>query len=91
MNKTRRNLITKELEGLNNALEAIRAHLSNLGALRDEELETFENLPEGLQNGEQGQRMEECADAISSALDGIESAIDDIDTAAQEIDAAASA
>jgi hypothetical protein len=44
--------------------------------MSDEEREKFDNMPEGLQQGERGQSIEEAADALESAVSSIEEALD---------------
>ncbi len=49
---------------------------TDLEAIRDEEQDAFDNLPESIQGGEKGQTMEECIstmdDAVSSLSDAQE-------------------
>ena len=40
--------------------------------LWEEEQESFDNLPEGLQEGEKGERMQENIDALEEFLDNLE-------------------
>lgn len=65
MNNDRRKRITEAQELLSQAS-------SILETVRDEEQEAYENLPESLQEGERGQRMEEAADILDIAVDDIE-------------------
>lgn len=46
------------------ALELIDRARGILEEVRDEEQESFDNLPEGLQEGEKGERMQENIDAL---------------------------
>ena len=43
---------------------------------RDDEQEAFDNLPEGLQVSERGERMEENVDNLDNAASGFEDIID---------------
>ncbi|MDH4602309.1 hypothetical protein [Pseudomonas syringae] len=43
--------------------------------LQEEEQEGFDNLPEGLQQGERGQAMEQAAEQMGTALDSIDEAV----------------
>lgn len=73
MNKLRREDLTRAVALIADAKEIIE------GA-RDEEQESFENLPEGIQMGERGEAMEQAADRLTEALDQfdeIESAIEE--------------
>jgi hypothetical protein len=75
MNKARR----KALEDLSSQLGGI---LAELEALRDEEQEYFDNMPESLQGGDKGSDAEQAIDSMSSALDSLEEAIGYVDEAA---------
>ena len=72
MNKARR----KELAQIVAKLEALEAlHLEikdELQAVIEEEQEAFDNLPEGFQESERGEQMQEYIDAMESALDDLE-------------------
>ena len=48
---------------------------------RDEEQDSFDNLPEGIQESERGQKMEEAIDAMDSAMDSISEAIEHLEEA----------
>lgn len=67
MNKQRRKALEKIAEG-------VRDLIGQLEALRDEEQESFDNLPESFQNGERGEAMQTGIDSIESALGDLESA-----------------
>lgn len=64
-------LITGKLEDLRNEIEAIR----------DEEQEAFDALPESFQEGDRGQVMQEAIDALEGALDGLDVDTDDVTSA----------
>ena len=76
MNTKRRkdlgSVITK-LEELDGMREEIREQLA---AVRDEEQEALENMPERLQESDRGQQMQEYIDALDDAL----YELDNIDT-----------
>lgn len=65
MNNNRRKRITEAMEHLSLAREILEV-------VRDEEQEAFDNLPESLQEGERGQKMEEAADALDTAVSDLE-------------------
>ena len=76
MNKERRAKIAdqiKRLEALNEQFSAIKSEAEEIAAeleqIRDEEQEAFDNLPEGLQQGERGQACENAINEIGSAID----------------------
>ena len=85
MNKARRTQINKELIAIAEAIDAMRTALENLQGFATEEQECFDNMPEGLQASENGQRIEEIAQALESANSSLESAIDDVESAVEEI------
>ncbi len=67
------------------SLDAIFAMIeeakSQLETLRDEEQETYDNLPESFQNGEKGEKAQTAIDAMESAISNIEDACNEIETA----------
>ena len=71
MNKDRRNRISECIE----KLEDIK---SELEAIRDEECEAYENLPESLQYSERGDMMQECMDEIDDAVSNFDDIIDQL-------------
>ena len=77
MNKHRR----KVLEAVISALEDAREILNNVW---DEEQEAFDNMPEGLQESERGETMQEGIDALEYADSSLEEAIDNINSAIGE-------
>lgn len=50
-------------------------------AVKDEEQDSFDNLPEGLQCSERGEAMEEAVDELQMTIDSIEDALGHIDNA----------
>lgn len=72
MNKERR----KEIARLINQLDEARGLLSDLAeaieTLRDEEQDTFDNLPEGFQASERGERIQAAVDALDNAYSEID-------------------
>ena len=73
MNKDRR-------KRLANIIEKIRDNVADLEMLKDEELNAFDNLPEGLQCSLRGEAMEDAIDAMDTAIDDINSALDDLES-----------
>lgn len=71
MNAKRR----KELEKV---IELIEDAKNKLEALKDEEQEAFDNMPESLQYSEKGERMEEIISNLDDSLSDLESAIENI-------------
>ena len=74
MNKTRR----KSLVEIASKLEDIKAEIE---ALRDEEQDYYDNMPENLQGSERGEIAESAVYAMECAMDGIENAIDNLEEA----------
>lgn len=48
---------------------------SELETLKDDEQEKFDNMSDGLQQGERGQAIEEAAGQLSEAFDALETAV----------------
>lgn len=74
MNNSRR----KEIESALELLEKAKDILESCAA---DERESFDNLPDGLQQAERGQAMEAAADALDSMVGYIESAMGEAGTA----------
>ena len=62
MNKDRRKRI-------NEVIEDVRSMMTTIEEIRGEEEEARENLPESLQEGGQGQGMQDAASSMESAID----------------------
>lgn len=79
MNKQRR----KEAGTIRNRIEDVQtemvAIMEDLGNLRDEEQEGFDNMSEGLQQSDTGQRIEMAANELDEAFN----TLDEIDTILQ--------
>ena len=81
MNNDRRKSISKlhdELDTLKSALEDLR---DQIDTLKGEEEDGFNNLPEGLQQAERGQAMEEATNQLQTAYDAADSAVSSLDEA----------
>jgi len=74
MNKERRASIEEALNLLGQAAQII-------ADAKDEEQSAYENLSEGLQQTERGQRMESAAYTLDNALNSVESAIIEVEEA----------
>lgn len=90
MNNDRR----KSLEALTKGLDAIREEAAEamlgfagrlrdlhaeLESLRDEEQETYDNMPESFQNGDKGQAAEAAASALDTAAGNLDSKISEVE------------
>lgn len=73
MNNDRR----KQIEKLTALIEEITE------SLRDEEQEAFDNLPESLQSGERGEKMESAIDALDYAADDLQECLDHLSDATE--------
>lgn len=69
MNKQNR----KKLQGYVDSLEEIK---SNIETMMEDETEKLDNMPEGLQESERGEAMQEAIDNLESASSSLEEAID---------------
>ncbi len=74
MNKDRR----KQLQDCIAKLDEVQ---NEVDCLKDDEQEYYDNMPEGLQQGEKGQKSEECCSALDEAVSDIQSAIENISEA----------
>lgn len=63
----------KELQGYVDQLEEIK---SCLETMQEDETEKLDNMPEGLQESERGESMQEAIDTLEGAAQSIEEAID---------------
>jgi uncharacterized coiled-coil protein SlyX len=71
MNKGQR----KQISALIDKLDEIRTEMEQLG---EDEQEKFDNMPEGIQDSERGDKMQEAADMLaeqSSAIEDIQSTL----------------
>ena len=74
MNKNDRKELERALALLNEAQEIIET-------VRDGEQEKFDNLSDGLQQTERGQKFEECVSTLEDAMSSIDEAIGSINEA----------
>lgn len=68
------------LSAIISALEDLR---NEVGEIQSEEQDKFDNLPESLQQGEQGQKMEEAASALSDCESNFDDIIAALETASE--------
>ena len=74
MNKQRR-------EKLSQVSSLLKRAVSVVEQVKDEEQDSFDNLPENLQNGDRGEAMEEAVSELEQAVDLINEAADHISQA----------
>jgi len=72
MNKQRRKDLRVAWDHLERAKEIIETAQS-------EEQDSFDNLPENMQGGDQGQKLEENVDALQTAFDSCEEALSSLE------------
>ena len=77
MNKARRKAIAEVRDILESAT-------SNLEVIRDEEQESFDNLPDGIQESERGEKMSECIEYLEEAIENLGEASDNLDESKYE-------
>lgn len=76
MNKARRINITKIADNL-------QALKSDVESIQSEEQDAYDNLPESIQDGERGDRMQEAIDNLDDALTLIDEAVTSLMQAAE--------
>lgn len=64
-------------------LQKIEDAKSELESLRDEEQDYYDNMPEGIQAGEKGDKSQTAIDAMESAIDDLDSVHSSIEEATQ--------
>lgn len=74
MNATRR----KQIEEISSKLDGLKSEIEDL---QSEELDTYENMPESLKQGERGQASEMAADQLQQAVDSIDGALSSLEEA----------
>jgi uncharacterized iron-regulated protein len=62
---------------------ALRAAIAMIEGVQSEEQDAFDNMPEGLQSGEKGDKAQAAIDAMLEATESIEAAVESLDTAVQ--------
>lgn len=72
MNAERRKKLTDAIAYINKAIQIIED-------VRDNEQDSFDNLPESLQSGDRGMLMEECIQGMDEILEELDSCISDIE------------
>ena len=71
MNRVRRKSL-KDVLGKMDELSAVLENVKDaIQAVLDEEQEAYDNLPEGLQEAERGQQMQEYIEALEGAVDSL--------------------
>jgi uncharacterized coiled-coil DUF342 family protein len=76
MNAAQRKTITEITDKLNTLVGELENLQSEIETLRDEEQEKFDNMPEGLQQGDNGQAIEQAANDLDEAAGNVGASID---------------
>ena len=73
-------------ESRSGRLEAIRAAAEAIRDLGNEAQNSYDNMPEGLQQGDTGQRLEERATACASAADQLDQLADELEALEEPVE-----
>lgn len=69
------------------ALESIKSSLADLQlqleTIRDEEQEYYDNMPEGIQMSEKGEKANEAVSSLEDAINNLEDVVSQIETATE--------
>ena len=76
MNNVRRKQIRKVIEALHPIYE-------DVNTLAEQEEESFDSLPESLQESERGEKMQEAAENLYEAVDMLDEAMNALESAAE--------
>jgi 2-oxoglutarate dehydrogenase complex dehydrogenase (E1) component-like enzyme len=76
MNKQQRKEAEAMADKVRDVLEEAQQFFEDMAS---EERDKFDNMPEGLQQGERGQAIEQAADGLECAASAIQDALDSID------------
>jgi hypothetical protein len=86
MNNARR----KELKAAISLAEEVKANLDCLEEIltvcKEEEEECYDNLPEGLQESDKGDRIQEAIDTLDDAINSLDEIRDNVDSLITQID-----
>jgi ABC-type transporter Mla subunit MlaD len=88
MNNERRKALGAVVASVQEALSKLDGLSGDLETARDEEQESFDNLPEGLQQAERGQSMEAAVSAMDQALGALEEAVGNLDEVVSSLEEA---
>lgn len=85
MNKHDRKQVDEWIEIVDEASKALSAVPEDLETLADEEQGKYDNMTEGLQESDSGQRILTAAEALSEAHSAVEEANEALDTALEKL------
>ncbi len=87
MNAPRRKNLAKIIEAIEELKSQLEDQMSDLETLRDEETDYYDNMPEGIQASERGERAECSMEALTEACDtlyDLVSQLEDVTSSIQE-------
>ncbi len=87
MNAARRQTLTKIIAAIEEAKSLLNSIATDIENVRDEEQDTYDNMPESFQNGDKGEKAQTAIDAMTSAYDevtGIEDTLEEASSSLQE-------
>ena len=79
MNAPRRKNLQAIIEAIEELKSQLEDQMSDLETLRDEETDYYDNMPEGIQASERGERAECSMEALTEACDNLYDLIDQIE------------
>lgn len=88
MNNPRREQIANIIKQAADAKQVLENLMAEIEQVRDEEQEYYDNMPEGLQGGEKGERASAAIDSLENAACDVESMNDSLDEVISNLEAA---
>lgn len=72
MNNARRKELTRIANELETLFDQLSEVVSQLESVKEEEQETYDNMPESFQNGDKGERVTAAVDALEEAISAVD-------------------
>jgi prefoldin subunit 5 len=88
MNDTRRKAIGALAKALDELRASLEDHRDNAEAIQAEEQEYYDNMPEGLQAGDRGEKAQEASEYLQTAFDALDAACSSLDEALEALSSA---
>lgn len=88
MNNDRRKALREAIEALLRAQDELATAADTIQAAESEEQEAFDNMPEGLQQGEKGDKAQAAIDALGEAKSNLETIADELEQCMDNINTA---
>lgn len=86
MNKERRKAVANAIAKLHDLKEDLESITTEIADAHDGEQEAYDNLPEGLQQGEKGEAMSAAVTALEEATEKLETMTEDLDDAVTSLE-----